>query len=180
MRSIQLGWKEVVWLANSFGELMAVEDSRVFRDESIRSFPCVLAQKCFNRHGSFLALEEYEGRERRGRVLVPEGRSRKGWIRLQSELSIAFDYVQPFVGNAGKVATGKQRRSFTEVLLSTTKQVEEPFGSFAELIARVPKWLSGGNVGISKPSGSTFFIDGQLRKINLFIKPRRLFQRWVR
>ena len=103
---------------------------------------------------------------------MPEGRSRKGWIRLQSELSIAIDYVQPFVGNVGKVATGKQRRSFTEVFLSTTKQVEESFGSFVEPIVRVPKWLAGGNVGISKPSGSTSFSDGQAKEDKLVHKAK--------
>ena len=45
------------------------------------------------------------------------------------------------------------------VLLSTTNQVEEPFGSFAEPIARAPKWLSGGTVGINKSSGPSSFID---------------------
>ncbi|KAE8055919.1 hypothetical protein FH972_012728 [Carpinus fangiana] len=77
-RAVNLRKKEQVWLARIFGELVAVEDSRVFRDQTAPGRPRVLAQKCGNRNGRFLVLEEYNDRGRCGSIFVPEGRDRQG------------------------------------------------------------------------------------------------------
>jgi hypothetical protein len=53
---VNLRKKEQVWLARIFGELIAVEDSWVFRDSFVPGFLRVLAQKCGNRNGRFLVL----------------------------------------------------------------------------------------------------------------------------
>jgi hypothetical protein len=85
-RAVNLRKKEQVWLAKIFGELIAVEDSWVFRDSSVPGFPRVLAQKCENRNGWFLVLEEYNGRGKCGSIFVPKGRNRQGWSRFIEEL----------------------------------------------------------------------------------------------
>ena len=85
-RAINLRKKEQVWIARTFGELVAVEDSRVFRDQSLPGFPRVLAQKCGNKNGRFLVIEEYNGRGKCGSIFVPEGRNRQGWNRFVEEL----------------------------------------------------------------------------------------------
>lgn len=71
--SVRLSNQESVWLLDIFDDLVAAKDSRVFKDQSKPGFPCVLAQHCFNRHGGFLVIEEYDGRERCGSVLIPSG-----------------------------------------------------------------------------------------------------------
>jgi hypothetical protein len=62
LRSICLDSKECTWLLNIFDELMAVKDSRVFRDQFVKGYLRILAQHYFNIYGDFLAIEEYEGR----------------------------------------------------------------------------------------------------------------------
>jgi hypothetical protein len=80
-------------------------------------FPRVLVQRRANRHGSFIFIEEYEGRKRRGSVLIPEGRHGQGWCRLVSELKIARSALwkgRDFrARKASRVIPG---RSFAEVV----------------------------------------------------------------
>ncbi|KAE8009979.1 hypothetical protein FH972_006379 [Carpinus fangiana] len=64
MSLLRLGCKESAWLSHIFAELVAVDDSRVFWDHTTPGYPRVLAQKDFNRHGQFLVVEEYNGREK--------------------------------------------------------------------------------------------------------------------
>jgi hypothetical protein len=85
-RVVNLRKKEQVWLARIFGELVAVEDSWVFRDQTMLGFLWVLSQKCGNRNGSFLVIEEYNGRGKCGSIFVPKGRNRQGWNRFAEEL----------------------------------------------------------------------------------------------
>ena len=63
LHSIHLNILESTWLLNIFDKLVVAKDSSVYWDRSILGFPRILAQCCFNRHGSFLVIEEYDGRE---------------------------------------------------------------------------------------------------------------------
>jgi hypothetical protein len=63
-----------------------VEDSRVFRDQTVLGLPRLLAQKCGNRNGRLLVLEEYNDRGKCGYIFVPEGRDRQGWNQFFEEL----------------------------------------------------------------------------------------------
>jgi hypothetical protein len=63
-RSIFLDRDELAWLVRIFEDLVRVEDSRVFWNQSLQGFPRVLAQRCFNIHGGFLVVEEFSGDRR--------------------------------------------------------------------------------------------------------------------
>ncbi|KAE8099685.1 hypothetical protein FH972_017643 [Carpinus fangiana] len=93
----------------------------------------------------------YDGRERLKSILVPEGKNQKGWSKLESELQIAIRFFQPFLLALGNDAM-KKKMCFTKVLQSTMWLIEDLFWSSIETIARVPKWLSGGNVEKMKHS----------------------------
>jgi hypothetical protein len=108
LRSVRLSNQESVWLLDIFDELVAAKDSRVFKDQSKPGFPCVLAQHCFNRHGDFLVIEEYNDRERCGSVLIPNGRLQKGWESFASELWIAINFVQPFLAAPSNMPVKKR------------------------------------------------------------------------
>jgi hypothetical protein len=87
--SIFIHRDEINWLVGAVEVALDVETSEVFWDPSSAGFPRVLVQRRANRHGSFIFIEEYGGRNRRGSVLIPEGRYGQGWCRLVSELKIA-------------------------------------------------------------------------------------------
>jgi hypothetical protein len=141
-RSILLDKDETAWLNKSFSELVSVQDSRVFWNQSVRGFPRILAQQCYNRHGYFLTVEEYEGRRRSGSILVPKGRFGEGWERFGLQLRLAFRLL-----HADSTSSLKQlgafrvphvesnnvtRRSYTEVLRSSLPKLEEPLPPFQE------------------------------------------------
>jgi len=90
-RSILIGKDEAAWLLKSFHDLLTVHDCRVFWNQSVSGFPRILAQQCANRHGFFLTIEEYEGRRRKGSVLVPKGKFGEGWKRFGEKLRLAFN-----------------------------------------------------------------------------------------
>jgi len=123
-RSILLDKDEAAWLLKSFHDLVTAQDCRVFWNQSVSGFPRILAQQCANRHGYFLTLEEYEGRRRKGFVLVPKGKFGEGWKRFGEELRLALNSL--FAGSFPKHAQGKEvsqskshskrRRSYAEVL----------------------------------------------------------------
>jgi hypothetical protein len=88
-RSIFLHRDEVAWLDNIVEKLIVVRTSEVFWDQSRAGYPRVMVQKCSNRHGKFLTLEEYDGRRRCGSVMIPEGRFGQGWDCLKMEVKRA-------------------------------------------------------------------------------------------
>jgi len=120
-RSILMDKDEAAWLIKSLGELVSVQDSRVFWNQSIRGFPRILAQQCSNRHCYFLTVEEYEGRRRSGSIMVPKGRFGEGWERFGLELRLAFRLI-----HAGTTSSLKQLGA--EVLRSSLPKLEEPLG----------------------------------------------------
>jgi hypothetical protein len=109
---------ELAWLVGAAEEAMDVDISEVYWDQSRAGVPRLLVQRRANRHGRFITFEEFEGRNRRGSVVIPEGRHGQGWTRLISELRIArmtlwkgreFRESKVVVGGSG-------RRSFAEVV----------------------------------------------------------------
>ena len=85
-RSIFIQRDELAWLVGSVEEEVDVETSEVFWNQSRARYPRIIAQKCSNRHGRFLTVEEFDGRRRSGPILIPEGRYGQGWSRLILEL----------------------------------------------------------------------------------------------
>jgi hypothetical protein len=87
--SIYIQRDELKWLVGAIEEAVDVDTSVVYWNQSRAGYPRVLVQRRSNRHGRFIIMEEFEGRTRRGSVLIPEGRYGQGWTRLLSELKIA-------------------------------------------------------------------------------------------
>jgi hypothetical protein len=58
------------------------ETSEVYWDQLGAGYPCLIVQKCSNRHGQFLTIEEFDGRRCIGTILIPEGHYDRGWARL--------------------------------------------------------------------------------------------------
>ena len=50
-----------------------VETFEVFWDQSRAGYPHLITQKCSNRHGRFLTIEEFDGSKRSSSILIPEG-----------------------------------------------------------------------------------------------------------
>jgi hypothetical protein len=81
--------EELAWLVGAAEEVIELDSSEVFWDQARAGYPRIFAQQRYNRHGRFITIEEYEGRNRRGSILIPEGRHGQGWSRLISELRTA-------------------------------------------------------------------------------------------
>jgi hypothetical protein len=114
-RSIFLHRTEVAWLDSIVEDLAAVKRSEVFWDQSRAGVPRIIVEKCSNRHGNFLMLVEFDGRFRRGSIMIPEGRHGQGWNRLKMEVN----RVNSSLGvrekwRYNKVTPG---RSFAEVVM---------------------------------------------------------------
>jgi hypothetical protein len=101
-RSILLDKDEAAWLIKSLGEIVSVQDSRVFWNQSVRGFPRILAQQCSNRHGYFLTMEEYEGRRKSGSIMVPKGKFGEGWEKFGLELRLAFKLIHTETSSSSK------------------------------------------------------------------------------
>ena len=122
---------------------MAVKNSEVFWDQSRARYPRIIAQKCSNRYGCFLTIEEFVGRRRCGSILVPERRYGQGWKRFISEVHRANSSLRG-IQEARECKKDKEvtsRRSYAEVLGWSLQPVEDCFNSFPEPIARIPSWL---------------------------------------
>jgi hypothetical protein len=144
-RSILLDRAELAWLLNSFENLVCVEDSRVFWDQSQHGFPRIIAQRHLNRHGGFMVIEEFNGDRRKDSIFILEGRSGQGWNRFRAELCLVSDYfrvgLRATVGEPKFPANRRGRRSFAEVLAKTTPPMDAPFGDVSGPVARVPRWV---------------------------------------
>jgi len=155
IRSIFLERDEIGWLVRIFEELVTVEDSRVFWNQASYGLPRVIAQRCFNRHGSFLLVEEYAGSRKSGVVLIPEGRGGEGWDLFGSALHCANEFLR-YGGSRVDVRPEVQfqamrgRRSFAEVLKNTGPHVETDTGVCSGKIAPLPCRLENIPVGESK------------------------------
>jgi hypothetical protein len=122
--SIFIRRDEIAWLVGAVEEVLDVETSEVFWDQSSAGFPRILVQKRSNRHGSLIIIEEFEGKNRRGSVLIPEGRHGQGWTRLVSKLRIAkLSLWKGREFRESKVTQVVSGRSFAEVV-GRSKQLE--------------------------------------------------------
>jgi hypothetical protein len=134
---------ELAWLVRILEDLVRVEDSRVFWNQSLQGFPRVLAQRCFNIHGDFLVVEEFIGDRRSDSIIVPEGKTGKGWELFGSELRRVFEFFRagskPVAVDIKAQAGKEKRRSYAEVLARSAPPVEEPFGVVSEPVAKVPR-----------------------------------------
>jgi hypothetical protein len=162
-------------LLKVFKDLVTVQDHRLFRNQSISGFPRILAQQCSNRHRFFLIIEEYEGRRRSGSVLVPKGRIGEGWERFGVELRLAFNCLlvgpssyskQPrLTDNTHSKPKPELRRSFAEVLRSSSLKVEEHFSPSNRPLARVPRRLTDPMVARVTLTSSAAVKDSQAKPV---------------
>jgi hypothetical protein len=116
-RSIFLQRAEVAWLDSVVEELLAVKTSEVFWDQSRAGYPRIFAEKCSNRHGNFLTIEEFDNKKRCGSIMIPEGRHGQGWERLKSEVSRANSLLS--MGEKWKSKKVTLGRSYAEVVKET-------------------------------------------------------------
>jgi hypothetical protein len=116
-RSIFVHKDEISWLVGALEVAADVDSLEVFWDQTRAGYIHLITQRCFNRHGRFLTIEEYDGRRRSGSILIPEGWSGQGWTRLISELRLACSFLKVGCGfredKLAKVISG--RRSFAKV-----------------------------------------------------------------
>lgn len=73
VRSVFLGRIDCRWLLATVEELLRERESKVFWRRSRTSFLAILNQRCSNKNGRFLVLEEHGGGRCRGHILVPKG-----------------------------------------------------------------------------------------------------------
>jgi hypothetical protein len=85
-RSLFIQRDELVWLVKAVEVAVDRETSEVFWDQSRAGYSRLIVQKCSNKHGRFLTIEEFDGRRRIGIIIIPEGRYGQGWSRLVTEL----------------------------------------------------------------------------------------------
>ncbi|KAE8009881.1 hypothetical protein FH972_006288 [Carpinus fangiana] len=156
-RAVNLRKKEQVWLVRIFGELVAVEDSRVFRDQTVPGFPRVLAQKCGNRNGRFLVIEEYNGRGKCGSIFVPEGRNRQGWNQFVEELRNVLQC------STHKWEIPKDKRRYSEVLCATMKEGQEKSLEVPANLKAIPANPQGRAMAVlAKCQGNDLIVKGDL------------------
>jgi hypothetical protein len=105
---------ELAWLARMLEELVKVENSEVFWDQSRAGYPIIIAQKCSNRNGSFLTIEEFDVR-RCGSIMIPKGRYGQGWERFMVEVRRANSSLR-MVREVRECLKVSKRRSFAEVV----------------------------------------------------------------
>jgi hypothetical protein len=142
-RSIYVHRDELVWLVGAVEEVIDVDSLEVFWDYSRAGYPRIIAQKCSNRHGRFITIKEFDGRNLSGTVLIPEGRHGQGWSRLKSELRKARSSLwkgRDF--REKKVERNVSgRRSYAEAVGLANSTEDERFPVYSEPLARVPAWL---------------------------------------
>jgi hypothetical protein len=113
-RSIFVQRNELAWLMKTVEEVVDVETHEVFWDQSRARYPRIIVQKCSNRHGRFLTIEEFEGRRKIGTILILEGRYGQGWCRLISELrqvkAFLWERQESRAGVTKKTLEGKAGR----------------------------------------------------------------------
>ncbi|GLT73202.1 hypothetical protein SLA2020_450750 [Shorea laevis] len=111
--------------------MVLLTEDQPFTESSRDGYKAFFAQRGVNRAGGFLELAEYAVGGRRGLIIVPEGRDKRGWKRFAEELgkvSAAFDSFsgKPESGGpqpslfplAGKESTGGAAPSYAAVVSS--------------------------------------------------------------
>jgi hypothetical protein len=138
-----LGRKDTFWL--------------LFWRRSLDGFPGIFAQRCANKHGRFLTVEDYGGGRRRGVILVPEGRKGEGWEAFRLELLSVVNYMKKVTNGVTsqskmkhdptlvrppaptKLPETSRRRSFAETMLNSNSAFEPlplPYNPAVKLLQR--------------------------------------------
>jgi hypothetical protein len=128
IHSIFLNKRDCFWLLESLEELLIASSTEDFWRRSRSGSPGIFVQRCANRHGRFLVVEDFGGGKRRGFILVPEGRSGEGWKSFVLELRAVVNFLKsrtiPKPAQASSVKESKlqapipsNRRSFAEVMM---------------------------------------------------------------
>jgi hypothetical protein len=121
---------ELSWLIGALEVVVDVETTEIFWDQARAGFPRLITQKCSNRHGRFLTIEECEGRKRSGTVLVSEGRHHQGWVTLIAELRVA----------SSSLRVSRERR---EIMISKVVTAGKSFAEVAGLSKKKDEEVSG-------------------------------------
>ena len=95
-----------------------------FWDQSRARCPRIIAQRRSNRHGCFLAIEEFDGMRRCGSILILEGRYGQGWERFILKVRRANSSLRE-VKEVKKDKEVKGRRSYAEVMALMVNPAEE-------------------------------------------------------
>jgi hypothetical protein len=115
--SIFLQRDEIAWLVGAVEGVLDADTLEVFWDPTSAGYPRVLVQRRSNRHGNYIFIEEFERSNRRGSILIPEGRYGQGWIRLVAELrSVRSNLWKDRVFRVNKTTLVDPARSFAEVV----------------------------------------------------------------
>jgi hypothetical protein len=88
-------------------EVVMEETSKVFWDQSRAGYPRFISQKCSNRHGLFLTVEEFEGT--RGAAPYSFQRANMGKVGLESFRNYAWQ-VNPFMWLKRKMESRRARQ----------------------------------------------------------------------
>jgi hypothetical protein len=137
-RSIYIQRDELAWLVGAVEEVMDVDTSEVFWDQSRAGYPRILAQNRSNRHGRFKTIEEFEGRNRRGSVLmVKVGLVLYRNLERQDHLCGRVVSLERVRWSEWSQVGGAMRRWW--VLSNSPEDI--CFPEYNEPIARIPRWL---------------------------------------
>jgi hypothetical protein len=130
-RVMMVGKYTVEWLKKAVERMVLLNEDQPFTESSRDGNKAFFAQRGVNRAGGFLELAEYAVGGRKGLIIVPEGRDKRGWKRFAEELgkvSTAFDSFsgKPESGGSqpslfpltGKKTTGGAAPSYAAVVSS--------------------------------------------------------------
>jgi hypothetical protein len=77
--SVRLGHEGIFWLLSTIEGVASSVNSKGFFRKIRTARSVFLSQRSFNIHGTYLAIEEFNGGGRRGFILLPEGKEKWGW-----------------------------------------------------------------------------------------------------
>ncbi|GLT71106.1 hypothetical protein SLA2020_431470 [Shorea laevis] len=138
-RVMMVGKFCVEWLKKTVERMVLMDEDQPFTESSREGNRAFFAQRGANRAGCFLELAEYAVGGRRGLIIVPEGRDKRGWKRFAGELGKA---MTAFASSSGKPEGGGSQ---PPLLPLSGKKSAEPssYGgrrpSFAEVVSAVGK-----------------------------------------
>jgi hypothetical protein len=102
-RVMMVGKYCVEWLKKAMERMVLLDEDQPFTESSRDGNKAFFAQRGVNRAGCFLELAEYAMGGRKGLIIVPEGRDKRGWKRFAEELG---KVLTTFVSFSGKPKSG--------------------------------------------------------------------------
>jgi hypothetical protein len=119
-RVMMVGKYCVEWLKKVVEKMVFMVEDRAFTESSRDGNRAFFAQRGVNRAGCFLELAEYAVGGRKGLIIVPEGRDKRGWKMFAEELG---KVMTAFDSSSGKLIGGCPQLS---VLPLSGKEAEGP------------------------------------------------------